>query len=102
MKKIILLVCLCLISYPVWAGTFHSYAKAATNNVQNHEGQDDDTQGSDDFYRELIAPEYGSDKSPAFLNRDGMNPNEDSYGYGSTDGVDYDNSDDSFDSTDTN
>lgn len=47
---------------------------------------DSNVQGSDDFYSELIAPEYGSDQSPAFLNRENINPNESDYGYGGFDG----------------
>lgn len=91
MKKIILLLCLYLIFF---SGSAFSKDYDA--------GNESDKEDSDDYYREMIAPGYGSDKSPAFLNRDDENPNEDSYGYGTPDGIDDDDTgDDSFDSTDT-
>lgn len=36
---------------------------------------------------EYIYDNYGSEYSPAFLNRQNMNPNESDYGYGSFDGL---------------
>lgn len=46
--------------------------------------QEKDKEGCDDFYNELIAPDYGSIESPAFNNRENINPNESSYDYGSS------------------
>ena len=53
-------------------------------NNQNHqptENQDSDIEGVDDFYDELIYPEYGSDDSPDFLNRENTEPYEPNNGY---------------------
>lgn len=48
--------------------------------------QSSDTQGSDDFFNEMIYEQYGSIESPAFMNRENINPNESDYGYGGSDG----------------
>ncbi|MFA7659522.1 MAG: hypothetical protein WCY19_08825 [Candidatus Gastranaerophilaceae bacterium] len=37
-------------------------------------------------YNQTIYERYGSDESPAFNNRENINPNESDYGYGETDG----------------
>lgn len=37
----------------------------------------------DKIYDQTIYNKYGSDQSPAFLNRDNMNPGESDYGYSS-------------------
>jgi len=37
---------------------------------------------------ETIYDNYGSEESPAYLNRENMNPNEADYDYGTADGVD--------------
>ena len=60
----------------------------ASDNQQAKQDNNSDQQGADDFYSELIAPQYGSDQSPAFLHRENINPNESDYGYGSFDGYD--------------
>lgn len=46
---------------------------------------DADSEDSDDFYDEMIYEQYGSDQSPAFNNRENINPNESDYSYGSAD-----------------
>lgn len=50
-------------------------------NSQLPNSKSQDKEGSDDFYNELIAPEYGSNQSPEFNNTEDMNPNESNYGY---------------------
>lgn len=39
-----------------------------------------------DEHDEAIYDNYGSDQSPAFLNREKINPNESNYNYGTPDG----------------
>lgn len=93
MKKAILLICLCLFYQPVFAKWDNNYCKIANNKtVSNNQGSD--TEGADDFFNELILPEYGSDESPAFLNRENINPHEDSYNDNSPDASEVDSSDD--------
>lgn len=62
--------------------------------VVNPQIQEYNSDTSDDFYEDNVMQEYGSEASPAFLNRENINPNEDSYGYGTSDGVNSDSYDD--------
>lgn len=87
-KVILLIMCFCLISYPVFADD----APADNSNwgVQPAYQDADDSSPSQDAWDrerdEIIDRKYGSEDSPAFLNRENINPNEADYGYGSTDG----------------
>lgn len=94
MKKIVLLMSfLFLCSYPCVAFDSDAYSNIVKDrqmyNADNPKVQKNssDTEGSDDFYNELINEDYGCDMSPAFLNRENMNPNEADYGYGGSDGM---------------
>lgn len=40
-----------------------------------------DTQDDDDFFNELIYPDYGSNQSSVFEGREEQNPNQSNYGY---------------------
>lgn len=51
--------------------------------TSNSEASEKTWQGEHD---EAIYDNYGSDQSPAFLNRENMNPNESDYGYGTPNG----------------
>lgn len=76
---------------------FNSYSFAEENTVlpqssiqaepkfqnQTFNDNDDDMQGPDNFYNEIILQKYGSNQSPSFDDRDVQNPNEADYGYGS-------------------
>ena len=53
------------------------YGKPGSQSEDAWDAQQDDT----------IYNNYGSEESPAFLNRENINPNESDYGYGSTDGM---------------
>lgn len=89
MKKLcFLFFCLCLVQGSVSAQGFNP-AQSPNPRVQEYVS---DT--SDAYYDDTVVPEYGSEESPAFLNRENMNPNEDSYGYGGADGVGSDAYDD--------
>lgn len=88
-KSAYLILFLCLFSSPTIA-IAENGSTGETYNVENQpytseqsttDENDDDAQESDDFYNELISPDYGSDQSPAFNNRGDMNPNESNYGY---------------------
>ena len=57
-----------------------------SDEAEARETEDDDSQGSDDFFYDEIYEQYCSNKSPAFNNRQNINPNESNYGYGQTDG----------------
>lgn len=94
MKKLILFISLCLFACPAYSQT----SKANSTQIGSQQSdiiQDSDTEGADDYYRELIAPEYGSDQSPAFMNRENINPSESSYSSGFDSGAYCDGSDDS-------
>lgn len=97
MKKFILIICTLLFSVSAIAAetSTNTYNNNSTIKKEIKNLQDPDTEGADDFYRELIAPQYGSDQSPAFLNRENINPSESSYNYGSSDAAECDSSDDS-------
>ena len=91
MHKIIILLSLFLFVSSAFAqGERVSYDFDETNYRQNNDDSKNDKWDSDEtdyFYTDLIEPYYGSDQSPAFLNRENINPNESDYGYGSTDGT---------------
>lgn len=91
MKKFLtyLIFCLCLTTSTVIAdeSSNANWGIAPVNDKEAaREAEYDDTQGSDDFFDEEIYDEYGSNKSPAFNNRQNINPNESDYGFGQTDG----------------
>jgi hypothetical protein len=94
MKKIICLI-VCVFSFlfvsPVFSQDFSQNMPQNGSRVQSTQGiptdnNDSDTQDSDDFYNEMIYEDYGSNQSPAFNNREDINPNESNYGFGSSGG----------------
>lgn len=89
MKKLCFLIfCLCLVNCSAQADGFNP-AQSANPLVQEYVS---DT--SDAYYDDVVVQEYGSEESPAFLNRENINPNEGSYGYGTADGISSDSYDD--------
>ena len=94
-KSVFLVLCLCLLSYPVAAeedSFWNDESKnAPSNNPAAHNGDNStgvQTQGdiSEGELDENIYSQYGSVFSPAFLNRLEENPNEADYAYGSSSG----------------
>ena len=94
MKKIIsLFICLFSFVYPVCAQdvnpyTYNNNTRQPKDQGLNTDNSTADMENSDDFYNEMIKQQYGSNQSPAFLNREDINPNEDSYDYGYSGGDD--------------
>ncbi len=90
-KIILLLLCLCIMNCPIFAqGSLQQSKDGVDTDISEQNSEDEDSQDSedsDDFYNEIIYQQYGSDMSPAFMNRENINPNESDYGYGSTDGI---------------
>lgn len=85
MKKFcFLFLCLCLSSC-VFAQEVNYDSDQTNPQVREYES---DT--TDAYFDNNVVEQYGSEQSPAFLNRENINPNEDSYDYGSTDGMNYD------------
>ena len=81
MKKIILIICL-LISYPVVASDKGYNGNFSSNNngqQTTRQSADDDsvTQSQwDEIYNQTIDERFGSVESPAFLNRENIDPEE--------------------------
>ncbi len=86
MKKIILLLCL-LISAPVFSQEAEGFAanSQTISTPQEKSGSykngKNETQNSDNFFNELIYPDYGSTQSNYFEGRQDQNPTESNYGY---------------------
>jgi len=84
--KVLLVLCMFLLSYPAIAqdetcnGTNENIQQPNKNQQPNVNpgGSESDW---DIMYDETIYERYGSTESPAFLNREEMNPNEGDYGY---------------------
>lgn len=75
-----------LLAYPAMAQDEPYAGISGTVKEQNEDSQSDtDPQGSesdwDRMYDETVYERYGSTESPAFLNRENINPNESDYGY---------------------
>jgi len=68
--------------------TYNNGAQQPKDQGLRTDNSNADTENSDDFYNEMIRQQYGSDLSPAFNNRENINPNESDYDYGSTGGDD--------------
>lgn len=93
MKKYLsILLCLFFCSYPIEAADADPHAGLRMDLLQTRadnlgrNASADLNDADDEFYNELINQDYGCDQSPAFLNRENINPNESDYGYGATDG----------------
>ncbi|HNW26051.1 MAG TPA: hypothetical protein PKI94_04595 [Candidatus Gastranaerophilaceae bacterium] len=85
MKKIILFLCL-LISAPVLSQEAEGFAAdsqgaSLQDKPDYNKSVDKEVQGSDDFFDELIYPQYGSSQSNDFEGRQDQNPTESNYGY---------------------
>ncbi len=92
MKKIcFLILCLYFIVYPASTQeiTDATLQKSANPIVQEYLSNTQDA-----YYNDNVTEQYGCEQSPAFLNRENINPNEDSYGYGGSDGIGSDSYDD--------
>jgi len=91
MKKILLLIfCLYILPCYVYADdapcdNSNWGVQAKPENKTNSDVSEQVWDGEEENY---IYDNYGSEESPAFLNREKMNPNESDYGYGTADGVD--------------
>lgn len=85
-KEVLLILCMCLLSYPAIAQD-ETYTDTNKNVQQQNTNNEPTTQpeGSESdwnlLYDQLVNERYGSIESPAFLNRENMNPNESNYGY---------------------
>lgn len=96
---ILLIMCLCLFSYPAFAQS----GNYLSSSESRQETDDDDyTPDYEGMYTDELSPServwqetvdqkvyenYGSTSSPAFSGRENINPNEDSYDFGGADGT---------------
>lgn len=89
MKKIVLFfMCLFCLCFSVDAKDLTGCAVSLKNTPQSQDDiQDDNNAGSEAEdvwereYERALDEGYGSSQSPAFLNRENINPNEDEYDY---------------------
>lgn len=96
MKNLVLLIFFCLISSPVLAKSASNYIFSGKNQQQIQANEQSDSALKEENAEQIwnytvddyIDRNYGSDASPAFSNRENINPNESDYGYGTADGVD--------------
>jgi len=95
MKVFLLVICFCLISSPVFAKNESNYIFSGASKQQEqaneksdaYEDEENAQQIWNDTINNYVQKNYGSEESPAFLNRDGINPNEADYGYGGASGL---------------
>lgn len=96
MKKLILLfICIVptVICYPVFAAEAapddsNWGIQPVTKDWQRAQQTSSSEKAWDEEVNEKIYENYGSEASPAFLNRENINPGESDYDYGSGDGLD--------------
>lgn len=93
-KKFALLIMSCMFSFCPAVLASDSSVDDSNWGVypQNRDEENaEETSSAEDIWNyersDLIYNNYGSDQSPAFSNRENINPNECDYGYGSTDGL---------------
>jgi len=77
---------MCLLSYPAMAQDEpDNTPKENTNQQKQNVEPPTNPKGSESdwdlMYDQTVFEKYGSTESPAFLNREKMNPNESDYGY---------------------
>lgn len=95
MKNFVFLICFCLISSPVFAQNESNYIFSGKNQQQIQNANQDDSDDTrekaeqvwDETVNNYVTDHYGSDESPAFSNRENINPHEDQYDSGGADGV---------------
>lgn len=85
-KEVLLVLCMCLLSYSAIAQEeAYSDTKETTGQQKQIINQNTQTESSEQdwdlMYDQTVNERYGSIESPAFLNREEMNPNESDYGY---------------------
>lgn len=86
-----MLICFCLVSSSVWAQAQNESNYIFSGKPQQQEIDEqvencDSEETWQELHDQLIYDNYGCEDSPAFLNRENINPHESDYEYGSSDG----------------
>lgn len=91
-KLLLLIICCCFLHCPAFADNTDAPSDNTNWGInptpQNNNNITPSEKAWDAEHDEIIDNRYGSVYSPAFLNRENINPNEADYGYGSSDGDD--------------
>ena len=91
MKEFLLFICIILLYCPVFAQDSGEFKLPKGFKQTQNDGEIIDKNSPAELIWEgtesqIIEDTYGSDQSPYFEGRGGINPNESDYGYGNSDG----------------